>query len=76
MTASWRGDMTIARAYDKTAHKERRRLSVGENTVSCRHRLFIPAKQAPIGIYNLNGVRQAKPQKGINIIDWNKVLVK
>ena len=49
---------------------------MGEDTVSCRHRLFIPAKQAPIGIYNLNGVRQAKPQKGINIIDWNKVLVK
>jgi hypothetical protein len=75
MTASWRGDMAIARAYDKTAHKGRRRLSV-EDTVSCRHRLFIPAKQAPIGIYNLNGVRQAKPQMGINIIDWNKVLVK
>ena len=49
---------------------------MGEDTVSCRHRLFIPAKQAPIGIYKLNGVRQAKPQKGINIIDWNKVLVK
>lgn len=76
MTASWRGDMTIARAYDKPLTKEdvdylweKIQYPVGIGVLK-------PAKQAPIGIYNLNGVRQAKPQKGINIIDGNKVLVK
>ena len=74
--ASWRGDIAIARAYDKPLTKEdvdylweKIQYPVGIGVLK-------PAKQAPIGIYNLNGVRQAKPQKGINIIDGNKVLVK
>ena len=70
MTASWRGDMAIARAYDKPLTKE---------GVDYLWKIQYPVDigcSYPIGIYNLNGVRQAKPQKGINIIDWNKVLVK
>ncbi len=74
---SWFGDVAIARAYDKPLNQED--VTYLWNKVQNPDDvMYIFEKPMPAsrGIYNLNGVHLEKPQKGINIIDGKKTLVK
>ena len=75
--ASWNGDIAIARAYDKplTAEDVATLWSKVQNPDVVQY-IFKQPEPVFRGVYDLRGARLQKPQKGINIINGKKVLVK
>ena len=71
----WKGDVVIARAYDK-ALTQMEVTALWNKLQSETGIGMIAPVAAPIGIFRLDGVRVDKAQKGMYIIDGKKVLVK